>query len=166
MPCVHHRRKAGCSLRPKQCHMSAPIAAAGRERTIVAHNFVGVPGAKKLRRRSAITGKSGFDLHEVVATTTPLKLSCRKTSSTVGPNSAALVAGHLARGRTHGAGVPVVTDEVRFCAGFRTPARRALHALMRPASEKRQGTKSRWVGHPAGQRALWGFGRVVRARAI
>jgi len=94
--------------------MSAPIAAAGRERTIVAHNFVGVPGAKKLRRRSAITGKSGFDLHEVVATTTPLKLSCRKTSSTVGPNSAALVAGHLARGRTHGAGVPVVTDEVRF----------------------------------------------------
>ncbi len=114
MPFVHHRRKAGCSLRPKQCYMSAPIAAAGRERTIVAHNFVGVPGAKKLRRSSAITGKSGFDLHEVVATTTPLKLSCRKTSSTVGPNSAALVAGHLARGRTHGAGVPVVTDEVRF----------------------------------------------------
>src|SRR6267143_1954355 len=99
MPCVHHRRKAGCSLRPKQCHMSAPIA-----------------------------GKSGFDLHEVVATTTPLQLSCRKTSSTVGPNSAALVAGHLARGRTHGAGVPVVTDEVRFwpCApkaGIR-PARK------------------------------------------
>src|SRR5262245_45161076 len=31
------------------------------------------------------------------------------------------------------------------CAGFRTPARRALHALMGPASEKRQGTKSRWV---------------------
>jgi DNA-binding transcriptional LysR family regulator len=53
------------------------------------------------------------------------------------------------------------TEEV-----FRTPARRALHALMRPASEKRQGTKSRWVGHPAGQRALWGFGRVVGARAI
>jgi hypothetical protein len=36
-------------------------------------------------------------------------------------------------------------------------------ALARPASEKRQGTKSRWVGHPAGQRALWGFVRVVRA---
>src|SRR6266481_5514033 len=53
-----------------------------------------------------------------------------------------------------------------LCAGFRTPARRALHALMRPASEKRQGTKSRCVGHPAWQRALWGFGRVVRARAI
>jgi len=29
---------------------------------------------------------------------------------------------------------------------------------MRPASEKRQGTKSRWVGHPALERALWGFG--------
>jgi hypothetical protein len=32
---------------------------------------------------------------------------------------------------------------------------------MRPASEKRQGTKSRWVGHPALERALWGFGRVA-----
>src|SRR5258708_3553098 len=37
---------------------------------------------------------------------------------------------------------------------------------MRPASEKRQGTKSRWVGHPPGARAVWGFGRVVRARAL
>ena len=143
MPCVHHRRKAGCYLRPKQCHMSAPIAAAGRERTIVAHNFVGVPGAKKLRRRSAITGKSGFDLHEVVATTTPLKLSCRKTSSTVGPNSAALVAGHLARGRTHGAGVPVVTDEVRFWpnpADFGDAARRQLSGVHRKSSDVWPGT--------------------------
>ncbi|MGB7097393.1 MAG: hypothetical protein WBD95_01310, partial [Xanthobacteraceae bacterium] len=32
-----------------------------------------------------------------------------------------------------------------------------LHSLMRPASEKRQGTKSRWVGHPAVQQALWGL---------
>jgi hypothetical protein len=56
--------------------------------------------------------------------------------------------------------------DVCSCAGFRTPARRALDVLMRPASEKRQGTKLRWVGHPAGQRALWGFGRVVRASAI
>jgi len=36
----------------------------------------------------------------------------------------------------------------------------ASHTLMRPASEKRQGTKSRWVGHPAVQLALWGFGRA------
>ncbi len=39
----------------------------------------------------------------------------------------------------------------------------ALHTLMRPASEKRQGTKSRRVGHPAVPLALWGFGRGVRA---
>ena len=31
------------------------------------------------------------------------------------------------------------------------------HALERPASEKRQGTKSRGVGHPANA-GLWGFG--------
>ena len=36
----------------------------------------------------------------------------------------------------------------------------ANHTLMRPASEKRQGTKSRWVGHLAVQQALWGFGRA------
>ena len=33
--------------------------------------------------------------------------------------------------------------------------RRSNHTLWRPASEKRQGTKSREVGH--WQRALWGF---------
>ena len=33
----------------------------------------------------------------------------------------------------------------------------AIPALMRPAAEKRQGTKSREVGYGAGQRALWGF---------
>src|SRR5260370_27698690 len=49
------------------------------------------------------------------------------------------------------------TAKFRSCAGFRTPARRALHALMRPASEKRQGTKSRWVEHPAWQRAAMGI---------
>src|SRR5258708_7607591 len=32
----------------------------------------------------------------------------------------------------------------------------AIHALRRPASEKRQGTKSREVWHPAVQRVLWG----------
>jgi hypothetical protein len=41
-----------------------------------------------------------------------------------------------------------------------------IHGLRRPASEKRQGTKSRWVGHPSVPRALWGFGRVVRASEI
>ena len=33
----------------------------------------------------------------------------------------------------------------------------AIDALMRPAAEKRQGTKSRKVIHPMVQRALWGF---------
>jgi hypothetical protein len=42
----------------------------------------------------------------------------------------------------------------------------SLHVHRRPASEKRQGTKSRWVGHPEVPRALWGFGRVVRASEI
>jgi hypothetical protein len=33
--------------------------------------------------------------------------------------------------------------------GFRTLECQTIHALMRPASEKRQGTKSRWVGPKA-----------------
>jgi hypothetical protein len=37
----------------------------------------------------------------------------------------------------------------------------AIGALMRPASEKRQGTKSRTVMHPKVQRTLWGFGGGV-----
>jgi hypothetical protein len=54
---------------------------------------------------------------------------------------------------------------VRGAAGNSRPYRErrrcwASHTLMRPASEKRQGTKSRWVGHPAVQQALWGFGRA------
>ena len=36
---------------------------------------------------------------------------------------------------------------------------RALDALGQPASEKRQGTKSREVGAPSVPQALWGFGR-------
>ena len=39
-----------------------------------------------------------------------------------------------------------------------------FHALWRPASKKRQGTKSREVGGLAGQRALWGFVRDPRLR--
>src|ERR1700730_1965830 len=44
----------------------------------------------------------------------------------------------------------------------------ASHTLMRSASEKRQGTKSRWVGHPAVQQLLWGFGpaAVDRFRGV
>jgi len=41
-----------------------------------------------------------------------------------------------------------------------------IHGLKRPASEKRQGTKSRWVGHPRVPRALWGFGWVEGAAGI
>jgi hypothetical protein len=36
-----------------------------------------------------------------------------------------------------------------------------IHARRRPASEKRQGTKSRWVGALAVPRALWGIERGV-----
>jgi len=57
---------------------------------------------------------------------------------------------------------------VRGAAGNSRPYRerrnvKTIDALGRPASEKRQGTKSRRVGHPAGPLALWGFGRGVRA---
>ena len=41
-----------------------------------------------------------------------------------------------------------------------------IHALLRPASEKRQGTKARKVGHLPVQRALWGFGRGVGLEEI
>ena len=40
-----------------------------------------------------------------------------------------------------------------------------IHALWRPASEKRQGTKSREVGG-GGAGTLWGFGRGVRLEEI
>jgi hypothetical protein len=40
-----------------------------------------------------------------------------------------------------------------------------IHGLWRPASEKRQGTKSREVGGVV-QRTLWGFGRGVRLEEI
>jgi hypothetical protein len=36
---------------------------------------------------------------------------------------------------------------VRSCGGFRLPGCRSIHALRRPAAEKRQGTKSREVEH-------------------
>ena len=36
---------------------------------------------------------------------------------------------------------------VACCAGFRPPGLRPDHRLRRPAAEKRQGTKSREVGH-------------------
>ena len=43
--------------------------------------------------------------------------------------------------------------DVAVCGGFRLPGCRSIHALRRPAAEKRQGTKSREVGH------RWGSGR-------
>jgi hypothetical protein len=57
---------------------------------------------------------------------------------------------------------------VRGAAGNSRPYRerrnvKTIDALVRPASEKRQGTKSRRVGQPAVPLALWGFGRGVRA---
>jgi hypothetical protein len=42
--------------------------------------------------------------------------------------------------------------KVRSCAGFWTPANTALRTLRQPASKKRQGTKSREVGHGLGSK--------------
>jgi len=39
---------------------------------------------------------------------------------------------------------------VASCGGFRLPGCRSIHALRRPAAEKRQGTKSREVEHRQG----------------
>jgi hypothetical protein len=39
------------------------------------------------------------------------------------------------------------STDFRCCAGFRPPGLRPDHGLRRPAAEKRQGTKSREVGH-------------------
>ena len=39
-----------------------------------------------------------------------------------------------------------------------------VRALSEPASKKRRGTKSREVGHPAAQRALWGLVLAPRSR--
>src|ERR1700683_2233880 len=46
----------------------------------------------------------------------------------------------------------------RFCDGFRMPANATCQRAPGPASESRQGTKPRGVGHPVDQRALWGIG--------
>jgi hypothetical protein len=43
---------------------------------------------------------------------------------------------------------------------------KARHMLGRPASEKRQGTKSREAGAPSVPRALWGFSRGVRLSEV
>jgi len=42
-------------------------------------------------------------------------------------------------------------------SGVRRLSQEALDARVRPASEKRQGTKSRGVGTPSAPRVLWGF---------
>ena len=55
---------------------------------------------------------------------------------------------------------PAIFFDVAYCAGFRSPGSRTIHAPERSATEKRQGTKSRDVG-TAMQRALWGFGAGV-----
>ena len=44
----------------------------------------------------------------------------------------------------------VLLSNVSCCGGFRLPECRSIHALRRPAAEKRQGTKSREVGHRRG----------------
>ena len=57
---------------------------------------------------------------------------------------------------------PCQLGAVHTCAGFSDAGNDGpIDALMRPASEKRQGTKSRKVVHPTVQRTLWGFGRDV-----
>ena len=56
---------------------------------------------------------------------------------------------------------------VRGAAGNSRPYRErrnggTIDAHGQPASEKRQGRKSRWVGHPAVRRALWRFEHAGR----
>jgi hypothetical protein len=53
-----------------------------------------------------------------------------------------------------------------FCAGFRPPGRWLIPALLRPAAEKRQGTKSRDVGGGVAAGAYGDFaaGSVVRVK--
>jgi hypothetical protein len=43
------------------------------------------------------------------------------------------------------------TSDFCYCGGFRPPGWRPIHALRRPAAEKRQGTKSREVEHRGGR---------------
>ena len=50
----------------------------------------------------------------------------------------------------------LVLSSSQFVQVFGRRHDEAIHALRRPASEKRQGTKSREVWHPAVQRVLWG----------
>ena len=60
------------------------------------------------------------------------------------------------RARTDLCGGRLATAVPTANAGMDVP----LHAIGRPASEKRQGTKSPW-GAPSVPRALWGFGRAA-----
>jgi hypothetical protein len=53
-------------------------------------------------------------------------------------------------------------SHVWICAGFRPPGRLPIPALLRPAAEKRQGTKSRDVG---GGGAAGAMGILPRAQA-
>ena len=57
--------------------------------------------------------------------------------------------------------------DVAYWSGFSDAGNDwAIDALLRPASGKRQGTKSRSVMHPTVQRALWGFGFGVRREGV
>ena len=51
---------------------------------------------------------------------------------------------------TEMAGSSATSVNGRICGGFRLPGCRSIHALRRPAAEKRQGTKSREVEHRRG----------------
>jgi hypothetical protein len=48
--------------------------------------------------------------------------------------------------------------EAAIVMGFGCRPTRTCQRAPGPASESRQGTKPRGVGHPADQRALWGIG--------
>src|ERR1700676_3465809 len=56
----------------------------------------------------------------------------------------------------------VALSHVSCCVGFRLPVCRPIPTLRRPAAEKRQGTKSREVGHRRSSEALFVRGARLR----
>ena len=56
------------------------------------------------------------------------------------------------------------SDWPELCRFLGAGNNETLRTLSEPASKKRRGTKSREVGQPAGQRALWGLALAPRSR--
>jgi hypothetical protein len=92
--------------------------------------------ARGVGNKAARAGLSGGVVHRLFAACETKSGPTRKPPP---PSGAAAIGGSPA--------AQVATLDDAVCAGFRMPAWRPTQPLRRPASEKRQGTKSRWVGH-------------------